>query len=239
MATEPISTSPNYDPSLTYTPPVGRLPVLGKVRAEIDRLRAAAANDLNTVVVRNLAQIDSHNKITAEIANAATMTADNTRKITADIMAQKARTLNETIKTIAEIVAMQAATANDNIRTTNDTTRTTNDTNRAIGELAALDSKTDAEVNLLIQKRETELAQVSDVVSTGTVAGVIGKQKALFQKQTDGFDRDAEQKLAKIMVDTWSVRQTTDGAMAGPAGIADADIATVLNKAKAGINVVY
>lgn len=239
MASEPVTTSPHYDPSLTYTPPIGRLPVLGKMRAEIDRLRAATANDLNMIINRDLAQTDSHDKITAEIANENTQTADNTRKITADIAAQEARTQNETDKTAAEIVSMQAATVNDNIRTANDTTRATNDTNRTIGELDALASKNDAEVNLLIQKRETELAQVSDLVSTGTVAGIICKQKALYQKQTDGFDRDAEQKLAKIMVDTWSVRQTTDGALAAPAGIADADIATVLNKAKAGINVVY
>jgi len=236
MATEPIGTSVHYDPSLSYTPPVGRLPVLGKMRAEIDRLRASAANDLNMIINRDLAQIDSNAKITADIANAATQTADNTRKIDSEIAAQIARTSNETDKTAADIVAMQAATANDNIRTTNDTTRTNNDTNRSIGELAALSSKTDAEVNLLVQKKETELAQVSDTVATGTVAGVIGKQKGLFQKQTDGFDRDAEQKLAKIMVDTWSVRQTTDGALANPAGIDDAAIANVLAKAKQGIN---
>jgi len=237
MATEPLSTSSHYDPSLTYTPPVGRLPVLGSVRAEIDRLRAATANELNQIINRDLGQIDSHAKITADIANSTAQTEDNTRKIDAEIVAQLARTGNETSKTTAEIVAMQAATVNDNTRTVNDTTRANNDTNRAIGELASLSSKTDAEVGLLNQKRETELAQVSDLVATGTVAGVIGKQKNLFQKQTDGFDRDAEQKLAKIMVDTWSVRQTTDGALANPAGIDDAAIATVMAKAKQGINI--
>jgi len=237
MAVEPVSTSPHYDPSLTYTPPVGRLPVLGKTRAEIDRLRAAAANDLNMIINRDLAQIDSNAKITADILHSGIQTADNTRKIDADIIAQVARTTNETNKTTAEITALQAQTVNDTIRTTNDTTRTNNDTNRAIGELAALANKTDAEVNLLNQKKETELAQVSDVVGNGTVAGVIGKQKGLFQKQTDGFDRDAEQKLAKIYVDTWSVRQTTDGADAGLAGISEAQIAAVLQKAKQGINI--
>ena len=236
MATEPVTTSAHYDPQVTYTPPVGRLPILGKMRAEIDRLRAAADNDRNMVINRDLAQTDSHAKITADIANEATQTADNTRKITADIAAMEAHTTNETNRTTAEIVAMQAATANDNIRTANDTTRANNDTNRTIGELAALSSKNAAEVALLTQKRETELAQVSDLVSTGTVAGVIGKQKILLQKQTDGFDRDAEQKLSKIMVDTWSVRQTTDGALANPAGIDDAAIAAVLAKAKQGIN---
>lgn len=237
MATEPASTSPNYDPSMTYTPPLGRLPVLGKMRAEIDRLRAAAANDLNTIVNRDKAQIDSNAKITADIAAQQTQTADNTRKVDSDIAAQVAQTANENKKVTAEIAALQTQTANDTTKTNNDTTRATNDTNRSIGELDALASKTTAEVSLLDQKRESELAQVSDMVSTGTVVGVIGKQKALFQKQTDGFDRDAEQKLAKIMVDSWSVRTTITGeADVATSGMADADINSVLATAKAGIS---
>jgi len=236
MATEPISTSPNYDPSLAYTPPVGRLPVLGKVRAEIDRLRAAAANDLNAIVNRDLAQVDSNAKVTADIAAQATTVADNTRKVDSEIAAQTAQTTNETNKTNAEVSSLGIQATNDTTRATNDTTRTNNDTNRAIGELAALSSKTDAEVALLDQKAETELAQVADAVpSANPVVGVIGKQKALFQKQTDGFDRDAEQKLAKIMVDTWSVRQSTDGATVASNGLDDTEIYSVLERAKTGI----
>lgn len=280
MATEPGTTSPNYDPSQTYTPPVGRLPVLGKIRAEIDRIRAAAANDRNLIVNRNLAQIDSNAKITSEIANDATRTADNTTKITAEVSmltaeetalgtrvlnetakndaevtaltarttnetnktnaevtALDARTTNETDKTAAEIVAMQARTVNENTQTVNDTTRTTNDTNRAINEITNNTNKTTAEISLLEQKRESELAQVSDSVSTGTVAGVLGIQKELFAKQRDGFDRDAEQKLAKIVLDTWSMRQTTDGnQVTDTAGIDNPEIKKVVDKAKRGIN---
>jgi hypothetical protein len=168
MADEPVTTSPSYDPNIEYIAPVGRLPVLGKVRAEVDSIRATILNE--------------------------------------------------------------------GIRTINDTTRATNDTNRSIAEIQTNADKTAAEVGLLLQKTETELAQVVDAVGTGTVYCIIGKQKALFQKQTDGFDRDAEQKLAKIMVDTWSVRQTTDGALAGEAGLAETDIAAVLAVAKAGIS---
>jgi len=67
-----------------------------------------------------------------------------------------------------------------------------------------------AEIGLLQQKKLTEEAQISDLVNGSVVDGVIGKQKGLFQKQTDGFDRDAEQKAAKILVDTWAVRRSTD-----------------------------
>jgi hypothetical protein len=238
MATEPVTTSASYDPKLTYTPPVGQLPVLGKVRAEIDRLRAAADNDRNQIVNRDLAQVDSNAKITATIANEATQTADNTRKVDSDITAQAARTANENTKTAAEVVALDIQSTNDTTRATNDTTKTNNDTSRTISDVANSTNKTDAEVALLTQKRETELAQVSDTVTSGTVAGIVGKQKSLFQKQADGFDRDAEQKLAKIFADTWSVRQTTDGADAGLAGLDEAAIAAVLSKAKTGINIV-
>jgi hypothetical protein len=90
----------------------------------------------------------------------------------------------------------------------------------------------------LEQKQQTELAQVADTVTSGTVAGVIGKQKELYAQQAAGFDRDAEQKLAKIMLDTWSIQQTTiGGKVPGDAGIADSEIANVINKAKAGIDV--
>lgn len=167
--------STHYSPCQSYTPPAGRLPVLGKARAEIDKLRSAIANDVNTMINRTAAQ------------------ADNTLKSA-------------------------------------------------------------AEKGLLDQKTATELAQTSNVIpitigidSTGSprelwdgtnAVGVIGSQRQLFKKQTDGFDRDAEQKISKIMVDTWSVRQTTDGADAGLAGLSEAEIRAVLNKAREGHSIV-
>lgn len=38
--------------------------------------------------------------------------------------------------------------------------------------------------------------------------GVMGKQQVLYNKQTDGFDRDAEQKLVKIMNDLYSIKMS-------------------------------
>jgi hypothetical protein len=184
MATEPVDTSRNYDPNLPYKAPLGRLPILGKARAEIDKIRSTIADDLNQMQNRSAAQTDSNAKIT--------------------------------------------------------------------GEIAALVDKTASETGLLDQKTATELAQTSDIIpvtvgvdSTGsprspwngtTAIGVVGNQRKLFDKQTDGFDRDAEQKLAKIYVDTWSVRATTDTALPAPAGLDDTEIAAVLSKAKTGID---
>jgi hypothetical protein len=68
--------------------------------------------------------------------------------------------------------------------------------------------KSAQEILLLAQKIATEKAQI---LSTGVDANsVIGKQKLLYEAQTNGFARDAEQKAAKLLVDSWSVRRTTD-----------------------------
>ena len=70
--------------------------------------------------------------------------------------------------------------------------------------------KTVAETALLAQKKVTETSQTA---GTGVDAdSVVGKQKALYQAQTDGFARDGEQKAAKLFIDTWNVRRTTQEA---------------------------
>ena len=69
-------------------------------------------------------------------------------------------------------------------------------------------TKAAQETALLTQKVVTEKAQVTAIGVDDN--SVLGKQKILYQAQTDGFKRDAEQKAAKLMVDTWNVRRTTD-----------------------------
>lgn len=69
-------------------------------------------------------------------------------------------------------------------------------------------TKSDQETALLAQKVATERAQIS--ASGVEDNSVIGKQKTLYAAQTTGFSRDAEQKAAKVMVDSWAVRRSTD-----------------------------
>lgn len=72
--------------------------------------------------------------------------------------------------------------------------------------------KTAEERALLQWKAATEKAQT---LGTGVDPdSVVGKQKQLYQAQADGFKRDAEQKAAKIMSDSWSVQRTTDNELA-------------------------
>lgn len=101
--------------------------------------------------------------------------------------------------------------------------------------LTAQVTKTNEEVNLLTQKTATERAQTQAV---GVDAdSIIGKQKALYQSQADGFLRDAEQKAAKLLADTWSVRRTTDEATAANATnlLDDTAVGRAITKLLAGV----
>lgn len=104
--------------------------------------------------------------------------------------------------------------------------------------------KSDEEQVLLAQKTITELAQTSDTVdittnalnTSATVTGTTGKQKDLFEAQTDGFARDAEQKLAKMMIDAWSVDATVGSATANVTNhLDDTSLGAVITIAKTGI----
>lgn len=96
-------------------------------------------------------------------------------------------------------------------------------------------AKTTAETGLLNQKAITEQAQT--VGTIGDADSVIGKQKSLYSAQTAGFARDAEQKVAKLMTDTWSVRRTTDEATVadGTNMLNDITIGRAINKMLAGV----
>lgn len=97
-------------------------------------------------------------------------------------------------------------------------------------------TKTNKEVEVLEQRKATEAAQTSDTVNGLAVTGLLGKQKSLYQAQTDGFARDAEQKLAKTFLDVWSVQRTTDeGFTVAGTGLTNTEIGAVVTKAKEGI----
>ena len=98
--------------------------------------------------------------------------------------------------------------------------------------------KSSAETALLTQKVVTERAQT---LAVGVDAdSVLGKQKALYQAQTDGFTRDAEQKAAKLMVDSWNVRRTTDeGTVADATNkLADSYVGGAVSKLLSGVGAV-
>jgi hypothetical protein len=98
-------------------------------------------------------------------------------------------------------------------------------------------TKTTKETELLGQKVVTEKAQTMELGVDDN--SVIGKQKKLYQAQTDGFARDSEQKAAKIMIDTWNARRMTDdGTVAdGVNKLSDADIGRAVQKMFTGVGI--
>ena len=66
------------------------------------------------------------------------------------------------------------------------------------------------QIELLGYQGVSEQAKYRDVVDGEVIAGTIGKQKDVYTAQTKGFKDSALQSLAKTMIDTWSVRRSTD-----------------------------
>jgi hypothetical protein len=96
--------------------------------------------------------------------------------------------------------------------------------------------KVQAETGLLNQKKVTEQAQTNG--AGVDEASVVGKQISLYGAQADGFSRDAEQKAAKLMIDTWNVRRTTDEATAANTtnGLDDTGVGRVVTTLLDGVN---
>jgi hypothetical protein len=96
--------------------------------------------------------------------------------------------------------------------------------------------KTAQETTLLSQKTATEKAQT--VAAGVDDASVVGRQKKLYEAQTNGFTRNSEQSAAKLLIDSWTVRRTTDeGTVADSVNnLNDATIGRAVNKLLSGIN---
>lgn len=93
--------------------------------------------------------------------------------------------------------------------------------------------KTTSEVSLLNQKTVTEKAQTMS--GSADPDSVIGKQKLLYAAQTDGYKRDAEQKAATLLAETWKARRMTNDTEPSAHGLTNEDIRDVITKLKLGI----
>lgn len=132
---------------------------------------------------------------------------DKTKADTAISVQQVINLKSEDVVLIKQAAKLDAETIN-----------TTQQLNNLLAEECVLKSQFDinksqnlqvvAQTTLVNQKVATEKAQTSGVGIEPT--SVIGKQIKLYEAQSEGFKRDAEQKAAKIMIDSWNVRRTTD-----------------------------
>jgi chromosome segregation ATPase len=148
------------------------------------------------------------------------------------VAAQKAKMEADTALSVKQLEVLQAQIEQSNASTQLTNQQKTN-AEAQYDLILKQQDKADKETALLEQKLTTEIAQT--VGDETTVKGILGKQMELIQKQAEGFDRNSEQKLVKMMIDTWTVRQSTDGADTLNNGLSDDQINNVLNIAKTGI----
>ena len=82
----------------------------------------------------------------------------------------------------------------------------------------------------LVEQSESHRAKTLDTRRDGVtpIVGAIGKQKDLQQQQIDSYKRDAETKLAKMLLDTWTVQKTVDEGLVPPTSITDVNINAVM-----------
>lgn len=157
------------------------------------------------------------------------------------IDAQKAQIAQQTLNLVSEELGIDARTSLTNKQADNAVIEGTVLTAQQCKLAAEFDNlilqknRVTAETALLIQKNATEKAQTT---ALGVDAdSILGRQKGLYQAQTEGFARDAEQKAAKLLAETWNVRRTTDeGTVAdGTNMLSDAVIGRAINKMLAGV----
>lgn len=234
----------------------------GKEGALIDANAAKVAQDTLLATAQTAQANQETTNLTAQkllIDAQAAHTAQETVNLVSQellIDAQKLKTDQETTNLVSQELLIDAQTAGqvqETLKTTEEVALVTQNKANAVIQgtvLTAQECKLRAEFDLLMaqvlkvgaeqglldQKKVTETAQTSGTgIGTGSV---IAKQIALYTAQTDGFARDAEQKAAKIMADTWNVRRTTDEATEANVDnkLDDANIGAVIAKLKSGIN---
>lgn len=84
---------------------------------------------------------------------------------------------------------------------------------------------------LLVEQTEAQRAQTLNTRTDGTtVAGVLGKQVALYTQQITSYQRDAEVKAAKFWTDMWTTMKAIDEGLEPPTIVANANINTVLQR---------
>ena len=86
---------------------------------------------------------------------------------------------------------------------------------------------------LLDEQIEVQRAQTLDTRRDGTnVVGAVGKQKDLYSQQIESYKRDSEQKVAKLLVDSWNLQKSLDEGLQAPNEMTNATINAVLTKVR-------
>lgn len=94
-----------------------------------------------------------------------------------------------------------------------------------------------AQLTSLKEQNESHRAKTLDTRTDGLpVTGAIGVQKDLQKQQIVSFQRDAETKIAKMLLDTWTVQKSMDEGITPPSSITDANINAVMTKLRENLS---
>lgn len=94
-----------------------------------------------------------------------------------------------------------------------------------------------AQLESIKEQNEGHRAKTLDTRSDGLpVNGAIGKSIDLQQEQINSYKRDAEAKVAKMLLDGWMTQRSTDENLAPPTGLADAQINSALTKIRSNLD---
>lgn len=208
-----------------------------QVKAETNKVNAEVTLKLPEdveLIKRNQASVTAQTtQVTYTTANLLPKQVD---QLTAQIAGTTAQTAQATYTTTnllpAQLTQLTAQTAGTTAQTAQVTYTTASVLPAQLSHTVAQTASVDAQTDLYIQKMITETVQTAGAPAAGSVMGV---QNALMVQQTENYLRDAEQKAAKIMIETWSVRQNTDGADTATNHLADSYIATAVDALLAGI----
>lgn len=101
-------------------------------------------------------------------------------------------------------------------------------------QLSGEDAKfllTHAQIDMVLEQTEAAHAQHTDTkINGGPVTGLIQRQRNLLDQQREAFIRDADARVAKMYLDSWTVRRTTDEGTVVPSALADTEINEVMER---------
>jgi len=218
----------------------------------IDEQRAKLTKELETDGLLDKQVLQVGAQINQTDAQTTLLGTENTKAGSENtlILAQKSKVDSDKLVSDQQLVHLTQQTSTEIERTTlvqreqaSATATTDNMLERTLGAqftrtdlMPAQKTKLVNESALVLQKHESERAQTSDTLldNVTAVVGNLGAQKGLFKKQTEGYDRNNEYKLTKLMVDAFNVGVgSNDGRNSATAGLADPDVKEVLDAARA------
>ena len=192
-----------------------------QVTAETNQVNAL----ITTKLPKEVAQIEAQTSLLAyDLAHIKPVEKDNLVSTGLNIIAQTAQNTAQTAQlsyTTSYVLPSQVSLTNAQ-------------TDNAIAQT----SSATAQTALYNQKTVTELAQTTSTPASGSVMGV---QNDLMVTQKASYLRDAEQKAAKMLIDTWNIRMNThptDTNFNATNRLSDDDIGDAVGKMLTGIGVV-